>query len=40
MSRVFAFRELPKITGKVGSTNFINYAEITLRIFPATAMIL
>jgi uncharacterized protein YjeT (DUF2065 family) len=28
-----------KILRKAGSTNFINYAEITLRIFPAVALI-
>ena len=28
-----------EILRKAGSTNFINYAEITLRIFPAVAMI-
>ncbi|MBA2500234.1 MAG: hypothetical protein H0V30_10955 [Chitinophagaceae bacterium] len=35
---------LPKKAGetlrKAGSTNFINYAEITIRIIPATALIL
>jgi len=29
-----------QILRKAGSTNFINYAEITLRIIPATALIL
>jgi uncharacterized protein YjeT (DUF2065 family) len=29
-----------RIIGKAGSTNFINYTEITLRIIPAVALIL
>ncbi|TDE04113.1 hypothetical protein [Flavobacterium hiemivividum] len=28
------------IIGKAGSTNFINYAEITIRMIPATALVL
>lgn len=35
----FAPEKARKILRKAGSTNFINYAEITLRIFPATALI-
>lgn len=35
----FAPQKAREILRKAGSTNFINYAEITLRIFPAVAMI-
>lgn len=35
----FAPQKARAILRKAGSTNFINYAEITLRIFPAVAMI-
>lgn len=37
---LFAPHRARQILRKAGSTNFINYAEITLRIIPATALIL
>lgn len=37
---LFAPKKAREILRKAGSTNFINYAEITLRIIPAAALIL
>lgn len=37
---LFAPKKARKILRKAGSTNFINYAEITIRMIPATALIL
>ena len=37
---LFAPKKARQILRKAGSTNFINYAEITIRIIPATALIL
>jgi len=37
---LFAPKKARATLRKAGSTNFINYAEITLRIIPATALIL
>lgn len=36
----FAPKKARQILRKAGSTNFINYAEITIRMIPATALIL
>tara|TARA_R100000935_G_C2823322_1_gene160917 strand:+ start:230 stop:619 length:390 start_codon:yes stop_codon:yes gene_type:complete len=36
---LFAPKKVRTILRKAGSTNFINYAEITMRIIPAAAMI-
>jgi len=37
---LFAPNKVRAILRKAGSTNFINYAEITIRIIPASAMIM
>lgn len=37
---LFAPQKARQILRKAGSTNFINYAEITIRMIPATALIL
>ena len=37
---LFAPKKARYVLRKAGSTNFINYAEITIRIIPATALIL
>jgi uncharacterized membrane protein YfcA len=37
---LFSPERARKVIGKAGSTNLINYAEITLRIIPAVALIL
>lgn len=37
---LFAPKKARQILGKAGSTNLINYAEITIRMIPATALIL
>lgn len=37
---LFAPQKAREVLRKAGSTNFINYAEITIRMIPATALIL
>ncbi len=37
---LFASKKANQILRKAGSTNFINYAEITIRMIPAAALIL
>lgn len=37
---LFAPMKVQQIIGKAGSTNFINYAEITIRLIPAAALVI
>jgi len=40
LNMLFAPKKAREILRKAGSTNFINYAEITIRMIPATGLIL